>query len=118
MPALALSTLTYDQNGCVELDLNLAAEGILDRGRRVIRTQTLDGGVETEDMGLSHGDRTWLVKSKVSEAQAETLRYLVETYGELRAVTKEGIFRAAPESLDERNAPFVTLRLLVKEKEA
>src|SRR5262249_60162073 len=102
MPALALSTITFDQRGCVELDLTVAAEGILDRGRRVIRTQTLDGGVEVEDQGYSHGDRTWLVKARVTAALVETLRYLVETYGELRAVTKEGVFRAAPDGLDER----------------
>jgi hypothetical protein len=118
MPTLALSTITFDQRGCIELDLNLAAEGILNRGRRVIRNQTLDGGVAVEDLGFSVGDLTWLVKVRVTKAQAEVLRYLVATYGEIRAVTKEGIFRAAPDNLDERQAPFVTLRLLVKEKES
>src|SRR5262249_29183490 len=113
-----ISTITFDQRGCIELDLNLAAEGILDRGRRVIRTATLDGGAVVEDQGFAHGDRTWLIKAKVGESLAENLRYLVQTYGEVRAVTKEGVFRAAPDGLDERQAPFITLRLLVKEKES
>lgn len=120
MPALAISTITFDQRGCVELDLNLAAEGILNRGRRVIRNQTLDGGVAVEDLGFSVGDLTWLVKAKVTKAQVEVLRYLVQTYGEVRAVTFEGVYRAvfSPDCLDERQAPFITLRLLVKEKES
>src|SRR5262249_543575 len=115
-----LSTVTYDQNGCVELDLNLAAEGILNRGRRVIRTQTLDGRAEVEDLGFSVADLTWLVKAKVTKAQVGVLRYLVETYTQIRVVTFEGVYRAAfsPDCLDERQAPFVTLRLLVKEKES
>jgi hypothetical protein len=117
MPALSLCTLTYDPFANLELELNATGEGLLDRGRRVTRTPTIDGGAVVEDFGLSHADRTWTVRAKASRGQAEILRYLVEAYGEIRAVTREGVFRVAPDTLQETTAPLVSLRLLVLRKE-
>jgi hypothetical protein len=118
MPALSLCTLTYDPFANLELELNAVGEGLLDRGRRITRTATIDGGAVVDDFGLSHADRTWTVRARATKLQAETLRYLVEAYGEVRAVTREGVFRVAPDTLQESTAPIVSLRLLVLRKEA
>ncbi len=81
------------------------------------RTQTLDGGVEIEDGGFTHGDRTFRVVVAASEAILVQLRFLVDTFPLLHCALAEGMFCTAPQSLSYVNGQ-ATLLLLVKSKEA
>lgn len=117
MPDVSLSTLTYDPDGCLDLSFEKSSEGIDDRGRRVERVQTLDGGVVVVDGGMVHGDRTFVLRARVSKEQKDALKYLVETYAELRCSTRDGLYRVACETLTF-TGNLATAKLLVMSKEA
>ena len=118
MPDLALYTTTYDPFANLELAFDTHTEGIHDRGRRVTRTPTIDGGAVLDDSGLAHADRTWIIRARVTSTQVDTLKYLIDSYGTVRAVTTEGVFTVALDTLELRGRPFATLRALVLRKEA
>lgn len=117
MPDCSLSALTYDPDGCIDLAFSGAVEGIFDRGRRVSRVQTLDGGVSVTDGGMAHGDRTFVLRARVSPSQRETLQHLYDSYPRLRCSTRDGLYQVATETLTF-TGNLATMRLLVIEKEA
>lgn len=120
MPDCSLSALTYDPDGCLDLTFAGAAEGIRDRGRRVSRVQTLDGEVAITDGGMVHGDRTFVLRARVSPSQREILQHLFESYGELRCSTHDGLYRviAQGEQALTFTGNLATIRLFVVRKEA
>lgn len=117
MPDISLSTLTYDPDGCIDLAFEKSSEGIHDRARRVGRQQTLDGGVSLTYGGIAHGDRTFVLRVRVSKSQRDILKYLYDTYPEVRCSTQDGLFRVAMETLNF-DGNLATMRLLVVSKEA
>lgn len=116
MPDFSLAALTYDPDGCLELSFAQPGEGIDDRARRVGRVQTLDGGVAVSDGGMVHGDRTFVLRARVSASQRDTLKHLYESYSQLRCATRDGLFLVANDDL-KFTGNLATLRLLVIEKE-
>jgi hypothetical protein len=110
-----LSSLTYHPYGFLALELESTSE-LTSRGRRVARTETLDGGVVFEDMGYTHGDRTLRVVALVNRPTYERLCFLLETFQFLSFSCAEGLFTVAPQSLVVE-ADTVRLTLLVKSKE-
>jgi len=117
MPDIILASKTYDPAGYLELDLDSDREGIAARERRTTVTPTLDGGVVAEDVGMSHGDRRWTLKARLSATEAVTLKHLHDAYAQLNITTKEGIFTCAPQRLSFAGS-LAQLQLLVISKDA
>lgn len=111
----ALSSITFDPSGYIELDL-LPDHTDGEVRRRVNRVATLDGGAVVSDAGFSHADRTiqlrWQPRDKTTEDDVERL---VRTYATLAVSTRSGVFLTSPESYTP-TATESSLRLLVLEK--
>jgi hypothetical protein len=110
-----LSTLVWDAQGYVELDV-LPKQTIGDTRRRLNRVATLDGSAVANDSGYSDADRTidlrWQPQSSDQEALVERL---VRTYSRIQVSTRSGVFLALLETYvpDDQEAQ---LRLLVLSK--
>ncbi len=113
---IGISTPTYDAEGSILLK---DIEGDSDKApssRRVTRTATINGESEIEDMGMSHSDRTFMIRARgLSKTEFDRLKLLVELYPLLIITTEEGAFKGAPERIHINNG-VMTLRILVKEK--
>jgi len=111
---ISISSLTYDLNCPVELDIS--PESVLQEvSRRVTRTQTLDLGVSIVDNGFSHGDRTLRIQAKVTEAIADALLSLMQTYSILNFAVPEGVFSGAISNFMNDNGD-VSFYILITEK--
>jgi len=73
--------------------MNTRASNITRQSRRVNRKKTLDGGVSINDMGFSHGDRTFeIVSDPATIAEYERARYMHQAYPSLLLSCDEGLF--------------------------
>lgn len=98
---VGLSSSTYDLNGSVRINA-LASSDFDTMERRVSRVKTLDGGVVINDGGFAHGDRTITIAWKISSAaEYDAVKYLVETYAQLRVSLRDGVYLCAPYRLSQ-----------------
>ena len=115
MTRVVLSTLEFDPQAPVELQV-LPDSDLGSLQRRVNRVATLDGGAVFNDFGLSHADRTiTLVFQPVDAAQAESVQRLLRIYPKLTVSLPDGLYLAAPETL-QRSADEMRLTLLLSSK--
>lgn len=113
---IAISTPTYDTEGSILLKNIEPDNDTNTRERRVTRTATLDGSSEIEDLGMSHSDRTFVIRAGgLTKAEFDKVATLVELYPLLTIVTDDGAFKGAPERISN-NDGITTLRILIKEK--
>lgn len=97
-----LSTLTFDPDGAVTIDLLPSTEANTLR-RRVNRIATLDGGAVVNDFGYSEADRTITLRWRPSSAAHEaSIARLLRLYSRLHVSTADGVFLVAPESYEPR----------------
>lgn len=84
--------------------------------RRVNRVPVLDGGVDVDDRGFSHGDRDFdLSWRPVSKAHNDSVQRLVELYGRLVFSGPEGVFLVAPFNFDpDESESSLTLYVIEK----
>jgi hypothetical protein len=119
MPDVILASKTADIDGYIELTLDGNKEALIDRSRRVTVTPTLDGGGVVDDGGFAQVDRgPWDVRAQPSRVELETLKYLLETYGQLNCVTREGVFTVAAQRLSSPSPLLFQMRLLIVSKDA
>jgi hypothetical protein len=97
IPVISLAAQTYDLNGAIMLrNVRLDTSGLFNLSRRVNRSATLDGGAYIDDLGYSDGDRAVdVVLADPTEAQADTLEYLIRNYGILTVVLPDGAYEGA-----------------------
>lgn len=113
---IGISTPTYSPNGSILLKDIETDSDVPPRERRITRTATLDGEAEIEDMGMSHADRTFVIRARgLTRAEYDLLALGVEGFPLLIITTAEGAFMGAPEHLSI-NDGITTLRILIKEK--
>ena len=75
--------------------------------RRQNRIATLDGGSILQDRGYSNTDLTFrITAAKYEEQKFDDLRYLVESYPEVRISTRIGSFIGTIRNLSDKNANF------------
>lgn len=107
-----ISTLTFDPDGAVTIELDPDQTRLGESRRRMNRIATLDGSAVVNDFGYSDADRTirlqWVPVSKDYEANIERL---VQTNARLHVATAEGFFLAAPESYEQRSTQSVLVLL-------
>jgi hypothetical protein len=111
---IGISTAIADDSGAIVLGM-LPESQIRGGERRVTRTATLDGGCSLYDAGFSHGDRTWRVEARATEAEWEILWHIHQTCSLVYISVAEGYFSGAIEScrIDGERA---TLSILITEK--
>jgi hypothetical protein len=117
MPDLILSTKTYDLDGFLEITLDGSREALIERTRRAVVTQTLDGGVVVDDGGFTHGDRTIDVRMMPTREDLDVLKYLVETYAQINCSMRDGFYTAVPQRLNAPAPLLAQLRLLLISKD-
>lgn len=84
--------------------------------RRISRTATLDGGAYVSDAGYSDADITLVVRVRsLTDAQAVSIRRLIENYSTLVATTPRAAYSVAPTGFTYRSGSG-TLTLYVREK--
>ena len=111
---LSISTLNFDLRGSVVLDTNA---DFMENSARVTRQKTLDGGVYINHSGVSDGDRTFKIKTRVTEDQAGTLWYLFNSHVFVHVSGPAGFFKAVIQDLKINNGDM-NCTVLIDTKEA
>lgn len=94
---IAISSTTFDPQGVLRVD-PLPGSQLGDLTRRVNRVQTLDFGVSFNNRGFSHGDRTFRIRWRLSDATDDIASHLVRTHDAVYVSTDEGVFSGFIES--------------------
>lgn len=111
---ISITTTTYDPNGNVILH-ELPSSDLGSRSARVSRVATLDGGSVITHSGTTHGDRTFKIEARITEADEAVLNHIYENHTFIHISTKEGFFSGTIESLNTSNGDLKMV-VLIKEK--
>lgn len=112
---ISISMKTADLNGHVEFE-----DGTSDFGgipARVSRAATLDGGSVVVNSGVSHGDRTFTLKTEIDEQQRATLEHIQEAASLINVSCREGFFSGAISYVDAES-PNLNATILIKSKDS
>ena len=82
---------------------------------RVSRTATLDGGCVINHYGVSQGDRTFRVSTKIGSEQKVILEHINETSALINISCPEGYFSGYISSIDT-SRPEMKMTILIKER--
>lgn len=111
---ISISMVTADSNGTVVLKDGESELGLLDA--RVTRESTLDGGAVITHSGVSHSDRTFVIKTRITQAQKDALVYIHENSTSVIVACSEGAFIGSISSLNA-SSPKIIMKILIKSKE-
>jgi hypothetical protein len=92
---LTIAAITFDLDAHITIDA-IQRSDYGDLVRRATRSKTLDGGVSVSDFGFSHADRDFSLTFTPTQAEDETLRYIVEYHPQVHVSIGEGVFTAIP----------------------
>lgn len=111
---IGLSTLTFDLDGHVLLHAGVKTQEPI-MTRRVSRTATLDGSSVLSDLGFSDSDGTYFLSfQRITQAQIESLKYLIQNYNRLMLCSKNGAFEGVLSVLDMNELPIKATFLIEK----
>ena len=112
---IAITSINFDPDGHIVLR-ELASSDLGGVSRRVNRVATLDGGAAINDGGYTAADRTFRIDWAItSAAQFAAVQRMVRVYPRLRVHTADGVFVAAPESVNEQNGEGQITLLVLEE---
>ena len=111
---ISISMTTADLMGHVELDDGASELGKIDA--RVSRQATLDGGAVITHSGVSHGDRTFKIKTKINARQKAAIEYIQANSVLVLVSCSEGLFLGSISSIDT-SKPTLNMTILIKSKE-
>jgi len=111
---IAISTMTQNISGSLVLYEDESSD-FEDYSTRVSRTKTLDGGVHINHSGFSHGDRTFIVIAKITEAEGVIAKNIQQTETLIWISCKEGFFSGVIESI-KIDGMDLTMSIMIKEK--
>lgn len=86
-----------------------------DTSRRVTRKATIDGGVHIDDLGFSHGDRTFEIRVVNSVDLERKIDLLMQNFTLYHCLTLDGIFSGVIQRKTVQDN-IMTITFLVKEK--
>ena len=112
---IIISMTTADLFGHVALKYGDSELSQIDA--RVSRAATLDGGCVITHSGVSHGDRTFRIRTKINADQKERIEYIHENSTFVSISCKEGFFLGAISYIDT-STPDLIMTILIKSKEA
>lgn len=104
----------FSENGNIKI-AELSDSKLNDSTRRVSRRKTINGGVFLDDLGFSHGDRTFEIKANSTAALIANISQLKQVYSQCQCITSEGVFLGVIRSITE-NGNVLTTQFLIKEK--
>lgn len=99
MTMISLSAIPVDPIGVLRIDA-LPSSDLDNHASRASRVATLDGGAALSPYGFSDSDRTLLVVWKPTRDSVAAIQRMMRVYLQIRAITPDGVFRAAILSLD------------------
>lgn len=111
---IIISTVLCDEDGSVAFPV-FPESSYRNKGRRVSRSATLDGGCVINDGGFSHSDRTMDFVTGYEEGRWNTLNNMVQNHPLVQVSTPEGLFLGSIETLSDDDRR-IRIRVLVKEK--
>jgi hypothetical protein len=92
---ITLITETFDSQSGLSLQESADSQ-IGNRVRRINKRRLLDGTVFVDPRGYSAADTDFaLTIQNITEADAEQVAYLMETYSSLIITTRRGVFRGS-----------------------
>lgn len=113
---IVLSTILADPDGVIELDVDYGRSDLNTGSRRVSRTATLDGGVEINDSGFSHGDRTLkIIAVKIGRTLAAAITNMRNIETVIHLAMFDGFYQAVLKSSSTRNGE-ANLTVFIKSK--
>ena len=84
---ITLESTVFDPVGVISLEA-LPGSDLSASTRRVTRTATLDGQAVIIDNGYTSADSTLAIEAALTEAEAQQLHHLMQTYPEIIAIFK------------------------------
>jgi len=111
---ISIAARVFDLDGHIEFT-PVPSNRDGERSRRVTRTATLDGGVSVSDRGFAYGDQTLVYRYKPeSKEHDDRARRIVRLHATVTVATPEGVFEAAPRSLEINNDENVFSLLVIR----
>jgi hypothetical protein len=112
---IAIASTLFDLTGHIVLH-PLPTSAMDEIRRRNNRVSTLDGGVAVNDAGHSPGDRTFRVRWRVrNEAELRAVKRMVRLYSTVIVSRQDGVFLAAPSSVDQRRGEGELELMIIEE---
>lgn len=110
---ISISTTSSYNKGNVVIpgDFNLK-----ENTARITRTKTLDGGVYIYHAGVSEGDRTLKIDTKISESIEDKLWYIFNNFTSVLVSIPSGIYLAAIKKIKSEYG-LLTMTIYFKNKE-
>ncbi|EMG36616.1 hypothetical protein PCS_02628 [Desulfocurvibacter africanus PCS] len=109
---IGISALTYDPDGALLIPGHPDSDlGSL--GRRVSRTQTMDGGVVIQDFGFADGDRELSIVIMRDSKLVGQVSRLLRLYDLVLVCLEDGAYEAALESV-RQSVDSCIVRILIK----
>jgi len=115
MNNIILSAPAADVNGTVKFKYAGRETDLYSLSRRVTRIATLDGGVVLNDLGFTHGDRTFNISAALTPDQQDSVNRLLRIYPTLMISVQEGLFLGAIE-INNVTGNVSVLQILIQEK--
>lgn len=109
---IALSKITQDAAGALLIDADYNSK-IYDATARVSRLGTLDGGVVIDHQGVVTGDRSIVVRCRLSEADEAIVRALFENETFIHIVTEGGFYTGVIQRIAGDNGDLA-ISLMIK----
>ena len=114
MSVIVIAAPSADAEGSCTFKYNALSE-VGSLVRRVSRVATLDGGVVINDLGFTHGDRTFSVRAALTKAMTDKLNRILRLYPTVTIAVEEGVFLGAIQS-NSITGNVSNLTILIKEK--
>jgi hypothetical protein len=111
---ISVSTVISDTSGNVVI--KGTADDYRENAARISRIKTLDGGVHITNAGTSDGDRSLIVRSRISQSQEDLLWYIFNSYTFVHVSVRDGFYYAAISDLEIKNGA-VRMTILLNNKE-
>ncbi len=112
---ISISTVEANTEGSIVLDNHFDSD-LKSNTARVTRTSTLDGGVVVNHLGVSDGDRTFIINTYQNKTNSDKILDIFNTAKFVMVGTEEGIFYSTIKTVKVEGTE-VTLTILVKSKE-
>lgn len=114
MKMMSISMITSDAQGTVVFKEGTSTFG--EQPARVSRQATLDGGAVIVHSGVSHGDRTFKINTKINAEQKALIEHIHQNSTLVLISCTEGLFLGAISTINTNNGTL-TATILIKSKE-
>jgi len=112
---ISISMTTFNTSGHVTI-MDTSNCNFGKKPARVSRVATLDGGAVIIHSGVSHGDKTFILDSRINETQETAINYIHNNATSVLVSCSEGVFLGAISDLETYKGKLKAT-ILIKSKE-